>query len=208
MIRNELLIDSEKLWLDQSYDFLWRVRLQLHQLAGRRQDRLLFRIRSRLPCEWAVWMEPRVRRLRLSCAFTTGIPHGFAERHLFFWERLEASQKRFRGFSLRRRILPGPFLLEGKRLHFMDPEWVNKEPVLLMRFFWQAARSKAHFHHNAGKIIRENLGGFGDRERRNPEVISQFFDILLDPEHSFRVLKTMLETAFLQAFIPEFAMVR
>jgi [protein-PII] uridylyltransferase len=90
----------------------------------------------------------------------------------------------------------------------MDPEWVRKDPAVLMRFFWQAAHSKANFHHNAGKIIRENLGGFGERERRNPEVVNQFFDILLDPESSFSVLKTMLETAFLQAFIPEFAGVR
>ena len=48
----------------------------------------------------------------------------------------------------------------------------------------------------------------GHRERRNPEVINLFFDIVLDPEQSFRVLKTMLETAFLQTFIPEFAPVR
>src|SRR5208337_5006679 len=66
----------------------------------------------------------------------------------------------------------------------------------------------AHFHHNAGRIIRENLGGFGERERRNPEAINQFFDILLDPQYSFDVLKTMLETAFLQAFIPEISAVR
>jgi [protein-PII] uridylyltransferase len=85
---------------------------------------------------------------------------------------------------------------------------VKKNPALLMGFFWQAAHSKAHFHHDAGRIIRENLSGFGERERRSPVVINQFFDILLDPERSFCVLKTMLETAFLQTFIPEFAAVR
>jgi [protein-PII] uridylyltransferase len=90
----------------------------------------------------------------------------------------------------------------------MEPEWLTKNPLLLMRFFWQAARSKAHFHHNAGRIIRENLGNFGDRERRSPEVINQFFDILLDQQSSFKVLNTMLETAFLQAFMPEFSLVR
>ena len=126
----------------------------------------------------------------------------------FFLERVGESQRRFGGFHLRKRILPGPFLLQDKHLHFMDPEWVKKDPTVLMRFFWQAARSSAHFHHQAGMTIRDNLGSFGDRERQNPEVIKQFFDILLDPQNSFHVLKVMLETAFLQTFIPEFAMVR
>ncbi len=31
MLKNEWLMETEKLWLEQSYDFLWRVRLQLHQ---------------------------------------------------------------------------------------------------------------------------------------------------------------------------------
>jgi [protein-PII] uridylyltransferase len=207
MLKNDWLTDAEKLWIEQSYDFLWRVRLQLHQLSGRRQDRLLF---------------PEQEQIALRMGFMEGTEGSAVEAFMrlyyrytsrvrrttsFFLERLEESQRGFR-FHLRRRILPGPFLLEGKHLHFMEPEWVGKDPLLLMRFFWQVARSKAHFHHNAGKIIRENLGGFGERERRNPQAINQFFDILLDREYSFHVLKTMLETAFLQVFIPEFSAVR
>ena len=208
MLKNEWLTETEKLWLDQSYDFLWRVRLQLHQLSGRRQDRLLFpeqeQIAGRIGCMAGTEGSAVEAFMRLYYRYTSRVRRSTS----FFLERLEESQKRFRGFYVRRRILPGPFLLEGKHLHFMDPEWVRKDPAVLMRFFWQAAHSKANFHHNAGKIIRENLGGFGERERRNPEVINQFFDILLDPESSFSVLKTMLETGFLQAFIPEFSYVR
>ena len=208
VVKNEWLTETEKLWLDQSYDFLWRVRLQLHQLTGRRQDRLLFpeqeQIAGRIGCMAGTEGSAVEAFMRLYYRYTSRVRRTTS----FFLERLEESQKRFRGFYLRRRILPGPFLLEAKHLHFMDPEWVRKDPSVLMRFFWQAARSKANFHHNAGKIIRENLGGFGERERRNPEVVKQFFDILLDPESSFSVLKTMLETGFLQAFIPEFSYVR
>ena len=208
MVKAEWLTDTEKLWLDQSCDFLWRVRLQLHQLAGRRQERLLFpeqeQIAARLGCMAGTEGLAVEAFMRLYYRYTSRVRRTTS----FFLERLEESQKRFRGFHLHRRILPGPFLLESKHLHFMDPDWVKKDPAILMRFFWQVAHSKAHFHHYAGKIIRENLGGFGDRERRNPEVVNQFFDILLDPESSFSVLKAMLETGFLQAFIPEFSSVR
>ncbi len=208
MLEKEWVTPSEKLWLEQAYDFLWRVRLQLHQLARRRQDRLLFpeqeQIAARLECAGGTEGSAVEVFMRLYYRHTSRIRRTTS----FFLERVEESQKRLLGLHLRRRILPGPFLLEGKHLHFMHPEWIQKDPALLMRFFWQAARSNAHFHHQAGKAIRENLGVFSDRERSSPEVIEQFFEILLDPAHSFNLLKVMLETAFLQTFIPEFAMVR
>jgi len=207
MLTNQWLTPVEKLWLEQSYDFLWRVRLQLHQSGERRQDRLIFpdqeQISSHMGCMAGTGSSSVEAFMRLYYRNTSRVRRTTS----FFLERLEESQRRFRGFRLRRRIMPGPFLLEGKHLHIMEPEWIKKNPPLLMQFFWQAMRSKAHFHHNAGRIIRENLGSFGDRERRNPDVVNQFFDILLGQD-SFRVLKTMLETAFLQAFIPEFAAVR
>jgi [protein-PII] uridylyltransferase len=209
MLKNQWLTEAEKLWLDKSYDFLWRVRLQLHRSNGRRQDRLLFpdqeQIAGHMGCMAGMEGSSAVEGfMRLYYRNTSRVRRTTS----FFLERVQESQKRFRGFHLRRKILPGPFLLEGKHLHIMEPEWLKKNPLLLMRFFWQAARSKAHFHHNTGRIIRENLRSFGERERRNPEVINQFFDILLEPQFSFEVLNTMLETAFLQVFIPEFSSVR
>jgi len=206
-VRNEWITETEKLWLDQAYDFLWRVRLQLHQLTGRRQDQLLFseqeQIASKMECMAGKEGTGVEVFMRLYYRHTSRIRRTAS----FLLERFEESHRRFPALQ-RKRILPGPFLLEGKHLHFLDPEWVRKDPSLLMRFFWQASRSDAHFHHQAGKVIRENLGGFGNRERAKTEVIDQFFEILLDPVHSFNVLKVMLETAFLQAFIPEFEMVR
>ncbi len=208
LLANGWMMESEKLWIEQAYDFLWRVRLQLHQLAGRRQDRLLFPeqelIAQRMGCMAGAEGSAVEAFMRLYYRNTSRI----SRTTYFFLERLAETKTKFRAFPLRKKILPGPFLLEGKHLHFMEPEWVGKDPLLLMRFFWQAARSGAHFHHNSGRIIRENLGSFHEKHRRNPETISQFFDILLDARHSFAVLNTMLETGFLQVFIPEISAVR
>ncbi|MGC8490737.1 MAG: [protein-PII] uridylyltransferase [Syntrophobacteraceae bacterium] len=208
LLKSGWLLTPEELWLDQAYDFLWRVRLQLHQLSGRRQDRLLFPeqevIANRIGCMGGSGGSAVEAFMRLYYRNTSRIRRTTS----FFLERIGESGRGFQGLGLRSRILPGPFLLENKHLHFMEPEWVGKDPLLLMRFFWQAARSGAHFHHNAGKVIRENLAGFGEKERRNPQAIGQFFDILLEPRHCFKVLNTMLETGFLQVFLPEFSGVR
>ncbi len=202
------LTPQERLWVDSAYDFLWRVRLQLHQLTGRRQDQLLF---------------PEQESIALRLGFMSGSQGSAVEafmrlyyRHTarirrttsFFLERLEESQRKLSRKYQRSRVLPGPFLLEGHHLHFMEPEWIRKDPRILMQFFWQAVQSDAHFHHQAGQIIRENLQLFNDQARRDPEVVRQFLDILLHEEKAFTALKVMLETGFLDVFLPEFAQVR
>lgn len=208
LVNHQWLTPDEELWLEQAYDFLWRVRLQLHQLTGRRQDHLLF---------------PEQEQVAVRLGFMDG-PQGSAVeafmrlyyRHTarirrttrFFLDRLAESHKNRLRMRIRKRVLPGPFLLEGHHLHFMEPEWVKKDPRLLMQFFWQAAHSDAHFHHQAGHVIRDNLDYFTHEIRTDASVVSRFLDILLDPEQAFRVLKVMHETGFLDVFLPEFAAVR
>ena len=208
LVAKDWITHQEKLWLEQAYDFLWRVRLQLHQLTGRRQDQLLFpeqeQIAPRLGCMAGREGSAVEAFMRLYYRHTARI----RRTATFFLERLEEAQRRLPKLGFRRRILPGPFLLEGKYLNFLEPEWIRKDPRLLMRFFWQAAQSDAHFYHQAGQVIRDNLGAFGDAARCDDEVIKQFFDILLDRRHAFPVLKVMLETGFFEVFIPEFSAVR
>ncbi|MGV8075298.1 MAG: [protein-PII] uridylyltransferase [Syntrophobacteraceae bacterium] len=209
MIELGWLSHQEVLWLEQAYDFLWRVRLQLHQLNERRQDRLLFPEQEQIAVRLGLLNNEQGSAveafMRLYYRHTTRIRRITS----FFLERLEETQPAFlKGRFRKKRILDGPFLLEGRHLHFLEPEWARKDPRLLMQFFRQAAQSDAHFHHQAGHVIRESLNAFDDAARRDPLVVKQFFDILLDPLHSFRVLKVMLETGLLQVFMPEFAALR
>ncbi|RPJ08701.1 MAG: [protein-PII] uridylyltransferase, partial [Deltaproteobacteria bacterium] len=208
LIQSEWITPAEKLWLEQAYDFLWRVRLQLHQLTGRRQDQLLFseqdQVAARLGFLDGQQGSAVEAFMRLYYRHTARIRRTTS----FFLERLQEGQRMFPKLRFRRRILPGPFLLEGTHIHFLEPEWVRKDPRLLMRFFWQAAQSNAHFHHQAGHVIRENLDAVDDVTRKDPEVVQQFMAILLDPQHAFDVLKVMLETRFLEVFLPELAAVR
>ncbi|MGA7875494.1 MAG: [protein-PII] uridylyltransferase [Desulfoferrobacter sp.] len=208
MVEQDWLTSDEELWLEQAYDFLWRVRLQLHQLTGRRQDQLLFpeqeQVSARLGFLDSSQGSAVEAFMRLYYRHTARIRRTTS----FFLERLEESSKKKLRLRVRKRILPGPFMLEGQHLHFMEPEWIKKDPRLLMQFFWQAAQSDAHFHHQAGQVIRDNLDFFSNEARTDAEVLNKFFEILLDSEQSFRVLKVMHETRFLDAFLPEFAGVR
>ena len=208
--QHALLTREEQHWLEQAQDFLWRVRLQLHQLAEKRQDQLLFPEQEQLAGRLG-FLDSRQgvaveAFMRLYYRHTARIRRSTT----FFLERLQEREEPSRSVlkRWRRRILPGPFLLEGKYLHFMEPDLVPKTPRLIMEFFWQAARAKAHFHHQTGQIIRRNLTAFSSDDRRDPHVVAKFFDILLNPQQAFPVLKVMMETGFLETFIPELAAVR
>jgi [protein-PII] uridylyltransferase len=208
MLERDLLGRQEKLWLEQAYDFLWRVRLQLHQLTGRRQDQLLFPEQEQLAAR--LGYADSQQGLAVEAFMRLYYRHTARIRRTtsFFLERLGEKERKFPRIRIRRRILPGPFLLDGRHLHFLEPDWIRKDPRLLMRFFWQAAQTDAHFHHQAGGTIRENLGAFTDAARKDPQVVKQFFDILVHPRQAFPVLRVMLETSFLDVFLPEFVAVR
>ncbi|MEJ5364660.1 MAG: [protein-PII] uridylyltransferase [Desulfosoma sp.] len=199
---------EEALWLEQAEDFLWRVRLQLHHLNGKRQDRLLM-----------ADQEVLAKRLGFLDGTEGSAVEAFMHlyyRHTarirriagFLLDRLAHETKKHRRFARRRTVLAGPFLLENNHLSFMEPERIRERPERLMDLFWEAAKRGAHFHHQTGRIVRENLGAVNDAVRSDPAVVAKFFDILLNPTRSFGILRVMMETGFLQSFIPELASVR
>lgn len=199
---------EEALWLEQAEDFLWRVRLQLHHLSSKRQDRLLMADQEAL-----------AKRLGFLDGTEGSAVEAFMHlyyRHTarirriagFLLDRLSHETKKSKRFSRRKTVLPGPLLLEDNHLSFMEPDRILERPDQIMSLFWEAARRGAHFHHQTGRIVRENLGAITDAVRSDPAVVSKFFDILLHPTRSFAVLRVMMETGFLQTFIPELASVR
>ncbi|MCF8030193.1 MAG: [protein-PII] uridylyltransferase [Desulfohalobiaceae bacterium] len=202
------LTDDERQWLEQAQDFLWRVRLQLHHLRGRQQDQLLLQdqqdVADRLGfvrTEEASGVEVFMRRYYQHSARVRRVASFLLER---FQEDVTPVSRR----SKKRTILPGPLLLERGHIRFSDPELIPTNPGLLMELFWQAARTGAHFHHRTGQLVRENLSAFDESWRRDPGVAERFFDILLDPETAYPTLKVMLETGFLEQYIPEFQSIR
>lgn len=209
MRQKQWLAAEEQRWLEAAHDFLWRVRLQLHQLSGRRQDQLLLSEQEQVAGRFGFIDGTEGTAVEAFMRFYYRHTGRVRRVTSFLLERLAESQiPSVRSRLQRRRILTGPFLLEGNHLQFMEPELIARQPGMLMRFFWQAAQSDAHFHHRAGQIIRANLAHFDARWREDPEVIAQFLDILQDSKNAFRVLRAMLETGFLQVFIPEFSPIR
>ncbi len=213
-LSSDMLSVDEKLWLIEAEDFLWQVRLQLHAMTGRRQDQIYFADLERLVnTNLKDMVDPSFHRT------TKDIIEEFMKNYYQHTSRIRRVStflvERFKllvPFSgervSRKKICNGLFWLEGNHIQFANPKEISKNPLIIMKLFKSALESGSHFHHKTGQLIRSNLGLIDDDFRKNPEVIESFFEILMEPNHGFNVLKMMVETGFLQKLIPEFQHVR
>ncbi|MDZ7758797.1 MAG: [protein-PII] uridylyltransferase [Desulfovermiculus sp.] len=200
--------ETEYCWLEQARDFLWRVRLQLHLMSPRRQDQLVMQYQPGLAARLGFEENPSGGRA-VEGFMRSYYRHTARVRRVtdFLMEKLRLDLTPSRQRARRQKILPGPFVLDGRHIRFYDPQLVTVNPGLLMHLFWQAARHQAHFHHETGQVVRNNLQIFSEKWRNDPVIVQEFFDILLSPM-AFPVLKVMLETGFLETFLPELSPLR
>lgn len=220
------LSDEERFWLEEALDFLWRVRLQLHALTERKQDRLLLADQVHVARRLGFEEGPQFQMDYLGSDESNVVSNGndlAAEAFMRLYYRHTARVRRTAGFVLerlarefsgqtvkrqRKKVLPGPLLLQGDRIFFQDPDLISGNPRLLMDIFWQASQWGAHFQHETGQIIREHLGDFPEELRSDPDLAGKFFQILSNFRTGADILKVMLETGFLEAYLPEFSAVR
>lgn len=229
-LSDEILSKDEKLWLIEAENFLWQVRLQLHALSGRRQDQIYFSDLEKLVSssfaefvgayssfEHGRWpiksSEAKDVREMVEIFMRNYYQHTSRIRRIstFLFERFKTmvSEKSSKDFASKGEpVADGMFFIEGLHIRFADPSKVASDPLLIMRLFHEAAVRGCHFHHRTGQIIRSHLPYITDTFRYDVEASKIFFEILLNTRNAFNVLKMMVETGFLQAFIPEFKDVR
>lgn len=235
ILPDNILSRDEKLWLVEAENFLWQVRLQLHAIAGRRQDQIYFADLERLVSSALgefigaysslehrrqFHREDAQRDVRESVETFMRNYYQHTSRirrtATFLFERFklmvtEKSLSSLKDHSYKPKGEPideGHFLLEGHHIRFADPSLIPVNPVIIMKLFHEASLRGCHFHHRTGQIIRNHLPLIDDNLRRSPEMARLFFDILLNEKNAFNVLKMMMETGFLQTYIPEFKNVR
>lgn len=208
MVERGWISDLERQWVEQTEDFLWRVRLQLHEMRQRKQDQMTLAdqkdVAERLGfvdgTEDISAVEVFMRQYYRATTRVRRVADFLQDR--LYNQLAPARTKR------RHKILEGPCIFDGEYLSFHDPDLLHSNPGLLMQFFKQMAETRGRIHHETGQIIRDHLGSFTEQWRERPEVIDQFFAILLNPETAYPVLKVMMETGFLERFLPEFSAIR
>ncbi|AKU90578.1 [protein-PII] uridylyltransferase [Vulgatibacter incomptus] len=191
--------------LKEARDFLWRVRNQLHYLAGRKEDHLTFH-----------WQE----QVATALGYRTKEPEGLAVEQFMRDYYLAASAIRRLADELAERCAPasaapaaptewmaGPGLKVWKgKLTFDDPDALARDPSLFVRLFTTSEKLGVDIYGFARDRIRDEAARIDDAIRTDPAVCKALKEALAKLGTG-EWLRQMHREGVLGALVPEFGRV-
>ncbi len=186
--------------------YLWRIRNELHYLAGRRNDQLTFGDQSKV----AAFLGYKDRGDQLGVEDFLRDYYLHATHVEQFWSLMvskclsrEDASRKILGYLVRRPIGDGFYVIKGE-LTLPDENAFIENPTLLMKLFEYAQKHDVEIGMNLQNLVRKNLHLVNDKFRRNREVNQSFFAILRSHKKVGSTLRKMHYLGFLIRFIPEF----
>ncbi|MGL4603314.1 MAG: [protein-PII] uridylyltransferase, partial [Iodobacter sp.] len=208
LARLNMLTEEEIVKLENAERVLRSYRIQLHWLAKRREDRILFDYQHTLASNFNFTdSEKGVLRLRASEALMA--TYYRAARIISQLAPLLVEALRARIFSqvgAEIRPVNEYFQLRGSSLEITAPDVFKREPSTILELFWQLEKLR-----DARDIAPETLRALwharsriNDSFRSNPVNQQLFINIFREPRGLTRVLRRMNQYGVLGRFIPEF----
>ena len=194
--------------------FLWDVRVRLHYLMGRAEERLSFDAQPGVAAAMGYTSEnPREAVENFMRAyFLVAKDVGGLTR--IFCKALEV-QNRKKTRPTIARIMPGflrlrssddEFFVEAGRLN-AQPDAFRRNPVNLLRVYHMADAKGIPVHPDALRTITRSLDLIDDKLRADPEANRLFLECLSSKNDPEKALKRMNESGVLGRFVPEFGRV-
>jgi [protein-PII] uridylyltransferase len=194
--------------------FLWSVRVQLHALRGRADEKLSFDVQPALAerlgyaDRGAVAAAERLMRHY----FVNAMEIGRLTRLVS--ARMEEERLRLSPAGLR--VIPGALLkdeagekanlkLEAGRLHFQNPAEARQRPLDLFRLFRAfSRRPEFDFHPDALAIVSASVARITSEVRRDPAAARLFLAAIVEGREPLKLLRVMAETGLLGKYVPTF----
>ncbi len=202
----DFLTEAEYQALIDGQALLWRIRFALHQIAGRREDRLLFDYQ---------------RTLARQFGFSDGANNLAVEQFMQQYYRTVQELNRLNEMLLqlfREAILLhdeiGPPVPINKRfqsrsgyLEVTSPNVFRRSPIALLEIFHllQVRPELQGVRASTIRLIRENRHRIDDRFRADLRARSLFMEILREPFGITRAIRRMNCYGILAAYLPAFA---
>ena len=189
-------------------DFLWRVRVHLHLIANRPEERLTFDLQRAVAESIGLRDDSNARAVekfmreyfltvRLVGGLTRIVCAGL-EEHKKRKPRVNFTELSKIGKNL------DEFKLDGERLAISSDESFKRNPVLLIKIFQVAHEQKLDIHPKTLQMITRNLWLIDASLRRNIDANNSFMSILLSKENPESSLRLMSESGVMGKFIPDF----
>ena len=188
--------------LNQALAFIWQVRNHLHHLVRRKFDQLYFEHQQTLAARLGFRdthgqqaVERFLGKLHSEMAF-------IKQTNLVFLSEATAHRPALLKIAYRKSTDVKGLQIIDNQIGFYSTEFIPRQPDLLLHIFDESARLKLALSWEARRVIKEFSYLVDKNFRKDPDNIKIFERVLRTPTHPFNVLNEMLETGFLERFIP------
>ncbi len=192
-------------------NFLWAVRIQLHMLAGRAEERITFDFQSDLGSYlgYKAHIGTQAVERFMKHYYLNAKEVGDLTR--IFCAILEDRHRPTKKFGIfRRESKPqtvGPFIINRMRVDVNNERIFEKDSINLLRLFHLAQERSIDIHPNALRLVTQNLGRVDHELRDNKEAGKLFIEILTSRKDPEKTLRRMNESGVLGRFLPDFGRV-
>ena len=213
LVQHNVFTRDEYRTFQKAESFLWDVRVKLHYLMGRAEERLSFDAQPGVAAAMGYAGDNPRRDVEdfMRAYFLTAKDVGDLTR--IFCAALEVQNRKKRPSIAR--IVPGFLKLRGQSDDFFvetgrldaHPDAFRKDPVNFIRVFHTADAKEVDIHPDALRTITRSLDLIDDDLRANPEANKLFLEVLSSRRNPETALRRMNESGVLGRFIPDFGRV-
>jgi [protein-PII] uridylyltransferase len=200
-----VISEREQRAADEALTFLWRVRTELHFLAGHKNDVLSRDVQPTIATRFGyeadhsmLGVEKFMRDYYLHARTLHRVSRRLIARCQEALSRRGAAAQRHRQEAL----ADGLVFFDG-RLHLVDPP-KSERPVWLMRVFWHLHRLGCELSSDLERAVEDGLDLVDESARRSPVTRTLFLDICRNWGRVAPTLREMHDLGLLGRYLPEF----
>jgi [protein-PII] uridylyltransferase len=209
LVDKGLFTASEYRQFVRALNHLWAVRISLHDLAGRAEERLTFDVQRDLATRMGYRARPgiapveRFMRHYFLTARTVGDLTALFLAHL---EEQVSPPSLLQRLARRARRLSA-FRVTAGRIAAPAPETFREDPVRLIEIYQLAAAHALEIEPATRRQIARDIGLIDERVRSDPRANALFLDVLTSRRDPETVLRWMNESGVFGRFVPDFGRV-
>jgi [protein-PII] uridylyltransferase len=209
LVQKGLFTAHEYRQFQRAQNHLWAVRVNLHDIAGRAEERLTFDVQRELASRMTYANRPGMSAVErfMRHYFLTARQVGsltamflahLEERHAraAWLPRLTRRPRRLNGFRVARGKLEAP-----------TDDFFAQDAVRLIELFQLAARERLDIHPMTLRQAARDEGMITEKVRADPRANALFLEVLTSREDPETVLRWMNEAGVFGRFVPDFGRV-
>lgn len=203
----EILTEAENRQFQKAESFLWTVRVALHFLANRAEERLTFDVQPKLADMLNYNGRTGTSDVERFMKHYFLVAKQVGDLTRIFCAVLEAREQKTFFSRLRRTKKLRGFGVQAGRLVVLDEGDFTNDPMLMVKIFAVADQNNLEIHPDTLRLMKQNLARLTLSVRRDPKANSYFLEVLTSTNDNETTLRRMNEAGVFGKFIPDFGRV-